>query len=95
MCFQGFGNVRTRYNPNPRDCGGPQNSLNLWDEGAPTEVLADYGNAYQFMLYLRDRFGLAAITKLHRDGARHGLPGIAAALPPERALSTCCTTTRS
>jgi hypothetical protein len=83
VCFQGFGLVRTRYNTNPRDCGGPQNSLNLWDEGAPAEVLADYGNAYQFMLYLRDRFGPAVLERLHRDGTRQGLAAVAAALGPE------------
>ncbi|MEU7901727.1 peptidase M6 immune inhibitor A [Actinoplanes sp. NPDC049118] len=79
-CFQGFGTVRTRYNTNPRPCGGPQNSLNLWDEGGPADVLADYGNAYQFMLYLRDRFGAAALSRLHRDGADQGLAGVSAAL---------------
>jgi len=82
VCFQGFGTVRTRYNANPRDCGGAQNSLNLWDEGAPADVLADYGNAYQFMLYLRDRFGAAALSRLHRDGDRQGLSGVRAALGP-------------
>jgi hypothetical protein len=80
ICFQGFGLVRTPYNANPRDCGGPQNSLNLWNEGSPAEVLADYGNAYQFMLYLRDRFGPAVLERLHRDGTHQGLAGVAAAL---------------
>ena len=80
VCFQGFAVVRTDHNPNPRDCGGPQNSLNLWHEGAPAEVLADYGNAYQFMLYLRDRFGAGALSRLHRDGTRQGLAGVAAAV---------------
>ena len=83
VCFQGFGTVRTRYNANPRDCGGAQNSLNLWDEGAPADVLADYGNAYQFMLYLRDRFGPAALSRLHRDGDRQGLAAVRAALGPD------------
>ncbi|GIF20702.1 hypothetical protein Ate02nite_34320 [Paractinoplanes tereljensis] len=86
FCYQGFGPVKTKYNPDPRHCGGPQNSLNLWDEGAPSEVLADYGIVYQFMLYLRDRFGLPTITLLHRDGLRHGLAGVQAALPTGTAL---------
>ncbi|MDY7083688.1 MAG: immune inhibitor A [Actinomycetota bacterium] len=86
MCFQGWGSVRTRYNINPRACGGPQNSLNLWDEGAPSEVLADYGNVYQFMLYLRDRFGIEVVSALHRDGQRQGLAGVQAALPVGVAL---------
>jgi hypothetical protein len=81
-CFQGFGTVRTPYNTNPRACGGPQNSLNLWHEGAAPDVLADYGNTYQFMLYLRDRFGPAALERLHRDGSRQGLAAVAAAIGP-------------
>ncbi|MEV4348816.1 peptidase M6 immune inhibitor A [Actinoplanes sp. NPDC049596] len=81
MCFQGFGPVKTRYNTNPRDCGGPQNSPNLWNEGTPSEVLADYGLVYQLMLYLRDRFGLRTISLLHRDGVRQGLAAVQAALP--------------
>lgn len=86
VCFQGFGMVKTRYNANPKSCGGPQNSLNLWDEGAPSDVLADYGNAYQFMIYLYDRFGLGTISTLHRDGTRQGLAGVQAALPTGTSL---------
>ncbi|MEU8610885.1 peptidase M6 immune inhibitor A [Actinoplanes sp. NPDC048791] len=86
-CFQGFGLVRTRYNTNPRDCGGAQNSLNRWNEGAPAEVLADYGIAYQFMLYLRDRFGPAVLERLHRDREHQGMAGVAAALGPGVKLS--------
>jgi hypothetical protein len=81
VCYQGFGPVKTKYNRNLRACGGPQNSLNLWSEGGPTDILADYGIAYQFMLYLRDRFGPGVLTSLHRDGERQGLAGVQAALP--------------
>ncbi|MFG1603354.1 peptidase M6 immune inhibitor A [Actinoplanes sp. NPDC049265] len=80
-CFQGFGNVKTAYNTTPRECGGPQNSLNLWNEGKPAEVLADYGIAYQFMLYLKDRFGPEVLSHIHRDGKNQGITGVAAALP--------------
>ncbi|GIJ79247.1 Immune inhibitor A peptidase M6 [Micromonospora phaseoli] len=83
-CFQGFGTVQTDYNTNPRDCGGPENSLNLWDEGGnPNAVLADYGNAYSLMLFLYDRYGLDFISKLHRDGDLQGLASIEAALKDE------------
>jgi hypothetical protein len=82
-CFQGFGPVQTPYNPNPRDCGGPENSLTLWGEGQPNEVLADYGNAYQFMLYLHDQFGAEILSKLHRDGEFQGLASLDAALEAE------------
>jgi hypothetical protein len=89
-CFQGFGSVQTPFNPNPRDCGGPENSLNLWGEGNPPNpnaVLADYGNAYSLMLYLADHYGTDIITRLHNDGELQGLPSLEAALNAERAGS--------
>jgi hypothetical protein len=79
-CFQGFGPVVTPFNPNPRDCGGAENSLNIWGEGIPSAVLADYGNAYEFMLYLYDRFGTAFMSALHRDGERQGIASVMAEL---------------
>jgi hypothetical protein len=82
-CFQGFGSVQTPFNPNPRDCGGPENSLNLWGEGAPSEVLADYGNAYSLMLFLFDRYGVDFMSRLHQDGALQGLASLDAALEAE------------
>ncbi|HLT10760.1 MAG TPA: peptidase M6 immune inhibitor A [Micromonosporaceae bacterium] len=82
-CFQGFGIVQTPFNPNPRDCGGPENSLNLWNEGEPAEVLADYGHAFSLLLYLMDKYGLDIITRLHNDGERQGLASLDAALEAE------------
>ena len=80
-CFEGFGIVQTEFNTNPRDCGGPENSLNLWGEGDnPSKVLADYGNAYSFMLFLFDRYGTAFMSRLHRDGTLQGLASLDAAL---------------
>ncbi|NUW39048.1 choice-of-anchor J domain-containing protein [Nonomuraea rhodomycinica] len=81
FCFQGFGTVQSPYNTNPRDCGGPENSLNLWGEGADASgVLADYGNAYSFMLFLYDRYGTDFMSRLHRDGDLQGLASLRAAL---------------
>jgi hypothetical protein len=82
FCYQGYGPVQTAYNTNPRNCGGPQNSLTLWDEdaGNPNAVLADYGHAYSFMLYLQDRFGPAFLTQLHRDAERQGIASLDALL---------------
>jgi hypothetical protein len=80
FCFQGFGIVQTPFNTNPRDCGGPENSLNLWGEGNPNAVLADYGNAYSLMLFLWDRYGDDFISRLHRDGDHQGLDSVAAEL---------------
>ncbi|MEU4561189.1 peptidase M6 immune inhibitor A [Actinoplanes sp. NPDC023936] len=80
-CYQGFGGVKTANNPNPRDCDGPANSLNLWNEGRADAVLADYGITYQLMLYLGDRFGPGVLSALHRDADHRGLDALAAALP--------------
>ncbi len=80
-CFQGFGTVQTQYNTNPRDCGGPQNSLTLWgDEGSGSEILSDYGNAWSFQLFLYHRYGLEFISALHRDAKDQGLAGVQAQL---------------
>jgi Immune inhibitor A peptidase M6 len=83
FCFQGFGTVQTPSNANPRDCGGPENSLNLWDEGDPAEVLADYGNAYSLALFLYDRYGADFISQLHNDGEHQGLASLDAQLEAE------------
>jgi hypothetical protein len=76
-CYQGFGNVQTPFNPNPIDCGGPENSLTLWgDQQVPSTILADYGEAWSFMLFLYDRYGQGFMSSLHRDGADQGLAGV-------------------
>ena len=80
-CFQGYGEVEGPSNPDPGPCGGPQNSLTAWeDEGSGAEVLADYGNAWSFLLFLYDRYGTKFIRALHRDGSHQGLAGVQAAL---------------
>jgi hypothetical protein len=85
-CFLGFGSVQTEFNNPPRDCGGPENSLNLWNEGETgSKVLADYGNAYSFMLYLFDRYGDPFMSRLHRDGQLQGLASLKAALAAQGA----------
>lgn len=78
-CYLGFGTVQTPYNQNPRDCGGPENSLNLWGESNPNAVLADYGHAYSLMQYLYDRYGLEFMSKLHHDD-RQGIASLSALL---------------
>ncbi|MBA3742302.1 immune inhibitor A domain-containing protein [Sporichthya sp.] len=76
-CFQGFRTMVTAYNPAPVPCGGPANSLTRWgDQGTGKELLADYGNAESFMLYLHDRFGEQVLHAMHRDGARVGLSSL-------------------
>ncbi|HEX6361251.1 hypothetical protein [Actinophytocola sp.] len=84
-CYQGFGIVQTPFNTNPRDCGGAENSLNLWGEGNPNAVLADYGHAYSLMQFLFDRYGPDFMSRLHNDGERQGLASLQAALADEGA----------
>ncbi|HUR74980.1 MAG TPA: hypothetical protein VMZ00_11945, partial [Sporichthya sp.] len=68
FCFQGYGEVKGPANPNPNYCGGPENSLTLWqDQGGNSDILADYGNAWSFMIFLYDRYGTEFISALHRD----------------------------
>ena len=81
FCYQGYGELKGPSNPNPNPCGGPENSLTVWnDEGPGSEVLADYGNAWSFMLYLYDHYGTDFISTLHRDGEHQGLASVQAAL---------------
>ncbi len=71
--------ARSRARPTPTrvKCGGPQNSLTAWeDEGAGSEVLADYGNAWSFFQYLYDRYGTDFISAVHRDGTTQGLASV-------------------
>jgi hypothetical protein len=77
--------VQTPFNTNPRDCGGPENSLNLWGEGNPNAVLADYGHAYSLMQFLYDRYGAEFMSRLHSDGELQGLASLKAALEQEGA----------
>ncbi|MBA3744379.1 hypothetical protein [Sporichthya sp.] len=68
FCFQGYGETKGPANPNPNYCGGPENSLTLWqDQGGKSDILADYGNAWSFMIFLYDRYGRELISELHRD----------------------------
>lgn len=80
-CYNGYGLVKTKYNTNPRDCGGPENSLTLWgDQAGQSAILTDYGEAWSFMLFLFDRYGLHFMSTLHRDGKNQGLAGLQDAL---------------
>ena len=70
QCLLGGLGVATPANPRPREAGGPENSLTLWEDQGPDESLCDYGAAYTFMEYLHGRFGRPFMTALHRDGRR-------------------------
>jgi immune inhibitor A len=52
-----------------------RNSLTLWGDQTDLQILADYGNAYLFQLYLYDRFGDAFIRDEFKDQL-HGMSSI-------------------
>jgi hypothetical protein len=47
--------------------GGPEQSLTEWVDQGPPEILADYGAAYSFMLFLEARFGRIFFSDLHNE----------------------------
>lgn len=81
-CFQGNNIIPTPENPNPR-AGGPENSLTRWgdqDFDHEVEILCDYGAAFSYYLWIADKYGADAITRLHHDAANQGFDSIQALL---------------
>lgn len=56
-----------------------RNSLTLWGDQSDLQILADYGNAYLFELYLYDHYGESFIRTLFRDPYA-GISGVEDAL---------------
>jgi hypothetical protein len=83
QCFLGGLARRTDANPNPREASGPENSLTLWGDQGPEEILCDYGAAYSFMEYAHGRYGTRFLSALHRGDA-NGLEGVQQALDESR-----------
>jgi Uncharacterized protein conserved in bacteria len=79
QCFYGTLATTTPANPIPRKDCGPENSLTLWGDQGDDEILADYGAAFDMMLYLDDRFGRGALSQLHR-AKPNGFDGLQAVL---------------
>jgi hypothetical protein len=68
-CFQGF------YASADFPYCGAENSLTQWEDQGSPSVLSDYGAAYSFVTYLANHFGIAGISRLHRDPA-NGLASV-------------------
>ncbi len=47
----------------------PENSLVVWEDQGPLEILSDYGHAYFFMLYLLEQYGQGAIQTLFHNSS--------------------------
>ncbi|WP_127532979.1 choice-of-anchor J domain-containing protein [Paenibacillus kobensis] len=56
-----------------------RNSLTLWGDQSDLQILADYGNAYLFQLYLYDHYGESFIQTLFHDPYT-GISGVEDAL---------------
>ena len=78
QCFLGYLGIETPANPVPRQ-GGPENSLTVWGDQGNGEILCDYGATASLMELIRDDYGKAFMTKLHRFDA-NGLRGLTRAL---------------
>ncbi len=60
--------------------GTPDNSLNVWEDQGGINILADYGAAFMFALYLTDHYGIDFMGRYVAAGG-NGIPGIEALLP--------------
>ena len=75
----------------------PENSLVAWEDQGGREVLADYGIAYMWTLFLYEKFGTSFIKKLFNEqkngisGHQHRLAGLAG---PHDGSPTFTTTSR-
>ncbi|QBS36820.1 peptidase M6 [Thermaerobacter sp. FW80] len=60
----------------------PENSLTAWGDQGDRQILADYGVAYLFQLYLHDRFGPEVIRRLvaHPANGSRGVDAVLAEL---------------
>ncbi|MGH3070674.1 MAG: peptidase M6 [Gaiellaceae bacterium] len=77
--FLGWRALLTPANQNPDPHGGPENSLTLWGDQGPADILADYGAAWTFMEFLAGRYGTAFMSDLHNEDLK-GLKGLQAVL---------------
>lgn len=64
QCFTGFLAQFSEFNQSPRADSGPENSLTLWQDQGPGEILCDYGAVYTFAEYVYGQFGQAALQFL-------------------------------
>jgi hypothetical protein len=60
----------------------PENSLVVWEDQGPLEILSDYGHAYLYMLYLFEQFGGGVLQDLFLNPG-NGIVGADAALSGE------------
>ena len=59
---------------------GAENSLPRWGDQGNAEILADYGAAYAFMLYVNEKFGGAPFMRYWQNSPLQGIAGFEDAL---------------
>ncbi|MFN8539261.1 MAG: immune inhibitor A, partial [Thermomicrobiales bacterium] len=64
----------------PIALSGAENSLVLWGDQGGGEILADYGIAYSFMLYVNEKFGGARFMRYWQNSTKVGIAGFEDAL---------------
>jgi hypothetical protein len=78
QCLYGNWDIPSDYNPNPKDVGGPENSLTLWgdqDVQDSDQIFCDYGAGGSFIQHAVQQFGPEAAQILHR-GDTQGLDNV-------------------
>ena len=58
----------------------PDNSLSVWEDQGGINILADYGAAFLFALYLTDHYGIDFMGRYVQNGG-NGISGVNALLP--------------
>src|SRR5215210_2818683 len=74
QCFLGNLGIVTNANPIGR-AGGAENSLTVWQDQGPGEILCDYGAAYTNAAYMDGQFGRAFTSALHNEDL-NGFAGV-------------------
>ncbi|MEX2236192.1 MAG: hypothetical protein WEB00_01465 [Dehalococcoidia bacterium] len=74
--FLGWNSVLHRdWNPLPRQ-GGPENSLTVWEDQGPAEILGDYGHAFLATLLLESNGYDASFFRALVNNQTNGLPSV-------------------
>ena len=68
--------------------GGPENSLHRWVDQGPPELLADYGCAWTFFLFVADRYGHDLMQAFHLNSGAFNIAGFDAHLAAEGETET-------
>jgi len=73
VCFQRLRHSCAQVQPETRSPAAGRELVDVvGDEGEGGEILADYGEAWSFLLFLKDRYGAKLLESIHRDRQHRG-----------------------